>query len=178
MRYMEVRMIGHRAMLSATFAVIFTLFGPAARSAEGEDQAALVKAVSAAKVSLQQGLAASGASGQPISGKFEIENGKLQLSVYTAKDGKFFEVLVDYTTGATAKVEPITEGDDLAAAKTQSAAMAKARTQLKEAVDKATGQASATRAVSVVPELKDGHAVASIALLKGNQLETITEKLD
>jgi hypothetical protein len=165
-------------MLAAIFAVVFICFGPAAWSAEGEDAAALIKAMGTAKVSLQQGLAASSSSGQPISGKFEIENGKLQLSVYTAKDGKFFEVLVDYTTGATAKVEPITEGDDLAAAKTQSAAMAKSRTQLKEAIDKATGQASAVRAVSVVPEVKDGHVVASIALLKGNQLETITERLD
>ena len=171
-------MIDHRAVLSAIFALIFACIGPAARSAEGEDQAALIKAVSGAKVSLQQGLAASTSNGQPISGKFEIENGKLQLSVYTAKDGKFYEVLVDYTTGAPAKVEPITEGDDLAAAKAQSAAMAKSKTQLKEALDKATGQASAARAVSVAPELKDGHVVASIALLKGNQLETITERLD
>ena len=40
-----------------------------------------------AKVSLQQGLAASEQEGQPISGKFEMDRGKFQLSVYTSKDG-------------------------------------------------------------------------------------------
>ena len=63
-----------------------------------------------AKVSLQQGLIASEKEGQPISGKFEVDRGTFQLSVYTAKDGKFSEVLVDYSTGQIAKVEPITKG--------------------------------------------------------------------
>jgi len=63
-----------------------------------------------AKVSLQQGLIASEKEGQPISGKFEVDRGKFQLSVYTVKDGKFSEVLVDYSTGQIAKVEPITKG--------------------------------------------------------------------
>ena len=63
-----------------------------------------------AEVSLQQGLIAGEQEGQPISGKFEIDRGKFQLSVYTAKDGKFSEVLVDYSTGQIAKVEPITKG--------------------------------------------------------------------
>ncbi len=89
------------------------------------------------KINLQQGLAAGEQQGQPISAKFEVDEGKLQLSVYTAKDGKFSEVLVDYMNGKVTKAEPITEGDDLAAANSQIAAMAKAKTTLKEAVDKA-----------------------------------------
>src|SRR5438874_6529117 len=60
-----------------------------------------------AKVNLQQGLAVSEQAGQPISGKFEIDRGKFQLSVYTSKDGKFSEVLVDYSSGNVANVEPI-----------------------------------------------------------------------
>src|SRR6516164_9118216 len=52
-----------------------------------------------AKISLQQGLIASEKEGQPISGKFEVDRGKFQLSIYTAKEGKFSEVLVDYSTG-------------------------------------------------------------------------------
>jgi len=67
--------------------------------------------MSNAKVSLQQGLKAGEREGQPISGKFEVEDGKLQLSVYTAKEGKFFEVIVDHMTGNIAKVESITEGE-------------------------------------------------------------------
>src|SRR5437899_10613870 len=97
----------------------------AAQEEEG-GHGALAKAVMSAPVSLERGLAASASHGQPISAKFELEEGKLQVSVYTAKGGKFFEVVVDHTSGAVVKVEPITEGEDLTAAQSQIAAMAKA----------------------------------------------------
>jgi hypothetical protein len=122
------------------------------------------------KINLQQGLAASEQQGQPISAKFEVDEGKLQLSVYTAKDGKFSEVLVDYTNGKVMMAEPITEGDDLAAAKLQSAAMAKAKTTLKEAVDKAVTQSGNARVISAVPT-KDGRPVVSIAFLDGEKMK-------
>src|SRR5215470_17502846 len=140
-----------------------------------QDDAALIKAMSGAKVTLQQGLTASEREGRPISGKFEIEDGKLQLSIYTEKAGKFFEVIVNHVSGSVVKTEPITEGDDLAEAKAQSAAMAKAKSDLKSATEKA---AAGGRAVEVTPELKDGHAVASVVVAKGGKLETVTERLD
>ena len=135
--------------------------GPLLAADEHEEQQALLKAIGSAKVTLQQGLAAAEANGQPISAKFEVEDGKPQLSVYGSKDGKFFEVVVDYATGKVAKSEPITEGDDLAAAKAQSAAMAKAKTTLKAAVDKVLGQSPGFRAIGVTPSLKDGPPIAS-----------------
>ena len=140
-----------------------------------QDDATLIKAVSRAKVTLQQGLTASQREGRPISGKFEMENGKLQLSIYTEKAGKFFEVIVDHVSGSVAKTEPITEGDDLAEAKTQSAAMSKAKTDLKSATNMA---AIGSRAVAVTPELKDGHPVASVSFAKGDKLQTATQPLD
>lgn len=97
------------------------------------------------------------------------------LSVYTTKSGKYFEVIVDYTTGKIVKVEPISQGEDLVHAKSQTAAMAKAKTQLQAAVDKAVKQAPGSRAVSVTP---DAHSSASIQLLKGGRLQTVTQKLD
>jgi len=146
--------------------------------AEAADDAALIKALGSAKVSLQQGLTASEREGQPISAKFELEDGKLQLSVYTAKDAKYSEVIVDYTTGKVVKSEPITEGEDLAHAKSESAAMAKAKIKLKDAVDKVTQAEVDSRAVSVTPEVKGGHSAASIVILKGTQLQTATQPLD
>jgi hypothetical protein len=143
-----------------------------------EKQLALIKAIGSAKVTLQQGLAAAEAQGQPISGKFEVEDGKLQLSVYTFKDGKFSEVLVDYATGKVAKSESITEGDDLADAKSQSAAMTKAKTTLKAAVDKVLGQSPGFRAISVTPALKEGRAVAAVVLLKGKEFKTRQASLE
>jgi hypothetical protein len=153
-------------------------FGLIDKDDDDEAQEALINALGRANVSLQQGLTASEQEGQPISGKFEIEEGKFQLSVYTARDGKFSEVLVDYTTGKVAKAEPLTKADDLAAANAQSAAMAKAKTSLKEAVEKAVSMASGFRAVSVQPGLKDGHALASVVLMKGEQSKTVLMPLD
>ncbi len=145
---------------------------------DDKGQEALIKLLGTSKINLQQGLAAaSEQQGLPISAKFEVDEGKLQLSVYTAKDGKFSEVLVDYTDGKVTKTEPITEGDDLAAAKSQSTAMAKAKTTLKEAVDKAAGSGNA-RVVSAVPSLKDGRPLVSIALLDGEKIKTVQQPLD
>jgi hypothetical protein len=109
----------------------------------------------------------------------EVDEGKLQLSVYTMKEGKFSEVLVDYTNGKVVKAEPITEGDDLAAANLQSAAMTDAKITLKEAVDKTVAQSAKNiRAVRAVPSLKDGHPVASIDVLNYNQIKAIQQPLD
>jgi hypothetical protein len=147
-------------------------------SDDDEGQEALIKKLGDAKISLQQGLAASEQAGQPISGKFEVDEGQLQLSVYSAKDGKYFEAVVNFVTGKLLKIEPITEGDDLAVAKSQSAAMAKAKTSLKEAVDKAMAQSANARAVSAVPSVKDGRPVVSVVLLDGERFKTVQQPLD
>jgi len=97
---------------------------------DDEGQEALIKLMGASKINLQQGLAASEQQGRPISAKFEVDEGKLQLSVYTVKESKFSEVLVDYTNGKVTKAEPITEGDDLAAANAQSAAIDRCKDHL------------------------------------------------
>jgi hypothetical protein len=142
------------------------------------EQAAVAKALKDAKVSLQQGLTASQREGTPISGKFELEHEKLQLSVYTMKGGKFSEVVVDHMTGKVAKVEAITGGEDLTAAQAQREAMAKAKKGLRAAVDTAVEANAGSRAVSVVPALKDGHPVATITLAKGDAVTTVSEKLE
>ena len=53
--------------------------------AEESNTAALATAMKNAKATLQRGLRASKAQGTPISAKFEIEDGKLQLKIYTTK---------------------------------------------------------------------------------------------
>lgn len=154
---------------------------PALAIGPDQEQAELANALGSVKVSLQQGFVASEREGQPISGKFEIEDGKLQLSVYTVKEGKFFEVIVDYVTGAAAKVEPITEGEDLTHAKSQKAAMDRAKVKLADAATKAKGQAKEEAdalVVSVVPELKNDRPEAAIVLLAGKKFSTASEPLD
>jgi hypothetical protein len=147
-----------------------------------QEQAELANALSDAKVGLQQGFTASEREGQPISGKFEMNEGKLQLSVYTAKEGKFFEVIVDHMNGTIAKVEPITEGEDLTNAKSQKAAMDRAKVKLTDAATKAKGQAKGEAAdvlvVSAMPELKGDRPEAAIVLLQGKRFSTASQPLD
>jgi hypothetical protein len=149
-------------------------------SADDEDasQEALINLLDTAKINLQQGLAAGEQQGRPISAKFEVDDGKLQLSVYSAKEGKFFEVLINHVTGKVLRAEPIIEGDDLTAATEQSAAMTNAKISLQAAVDKTITESANTRAVSVVPSMKDGHPIASIDVLTYNQVKAIQQPLD
>ena len=140
-----------------------------------EQQAELANAMSSAKVSLRRGFTASEREGQPISGKFEVEDGKLQLSVYTAKNGNFSEVIVDHLTGSIGKVESITEGEDLTHAKAQKAAMDRAKVKLADAADKAKGTVRDAVVVSAIPELKDDRPVASVVLLAGKRFSTVSE---
>jgi uncharacterized membrane protein YkoI len=173
-------------MLMTAGAIVLGLAGlggfasNSAFSADNEDasQEALIKLLDSAKVSLQQGLAASEQQGKPISAKFEVDDGKLQLSVYTAKEGKFFEVLIDHVTGKVLRAEPISEDDDLSAATEQNAAMANVKTSLQAAVDKTIAESANIRAVSVMPIMKDGHPIASIDVLTYNQVRAIQQPLD
>jgi hypothetical protein len=163
--------------LPSVLAVALWAF-PASAAMSDKEKADLAPVVSNSKVTLEQGLAASKKSGKPISGKFEIEDGKPQLSIYTVKDGsKFFEVIVDHASGEIAKAEPITGGDDLTAAKNQSAGLFRATRELREAVKEAKRDNPGYLAVSVWPEMKDGHSIATVTLVKDNDWKTVVNDL-
>ena len=164
--------------LAFLVAWMFTVPMAWAQKSDDAEHAELAKALRDAKISLQRGLTASTKEGKPISAKYEVEHGKLQLSVYTMKGEKFSEVIVDHKTGKVAKAEPITSGDDLTAAKAQSEAMAKAKRSLDAAASEAVRENKGYRVVSVMPALKDGHPVADVTLVKGTEWKTVAEKLD
>ena len=163
-------------MATLTVAGILALAGLSSRAAD--DAAALAKALGGASVSLDQGLKASARDGTPISGKYEIHEGALQLSVYTAKGDGFTEAVLDPATGAIVKAEKIADADDLKEAKAQSAAMTKATKSLLTATDAAVKANAGFRAISVEPELKDGHPVAEVTLLQGSTFKKVSSKLD
>ena len=165
-------------LVSPVAAIIFSTAVGAAALAEESNPAALAAAMQSATATLQAGLRASEAQGTPISAKFEIEDGKLQLSVYTMKGDDFMEVVADPKTGAIAKAEKITDADDLNEATEQKAAMARAKVPLLTATDKTVSANAGSRAVSIVPELRNGQATAEVTLLTGNAFKKVTEKLD
>ncbi|HEX8782781.1 MAG TPA: PepSY domain-containing protein [Steroidobacteraceae bacterium] len=169
-------------MLNKALAAVLTVgvigtVSPLGLSATEASGAAVVKYMTTAKVSLQEGLKVAESEGQPISGKFEVNGGHLQLSVYTAKDGKFSEVLVDQSTGKVAKSEAITGNNDLAYAQKQMEAYSKSKTSLKNAVSQAELANPGYRAVSVTPRLSNGRPVAVVSLVQGTQVRSIAEPL-
>jgi hypothetical protein len=146
--------------------------------AEGGDEAALAAAMKNASATLQGGLKASEVQGTPISAKFEIEDGKLQLSIYMMRGNDLTEVVADPNTGAIAKAEKIADAGDLKEAAEQKAAMAKAKVPLLTATETAVNANEGSLAVSIVPELKNGQATAEVTLLQGTAFKKVSEKLD
>jgi hypothetical protein len=152
----------------------------AVRAEEEKEKAPDWKSLQSAKVTLEKGLAAAARNGKPISGKFEMDEGKLQLSIYIEKDGKFSEVIVDHATGAVKNAEKIDEdeAEDLAAATAQGQAMAKAKKSLASVVESAVAANNGYRALSAVPEVKGGRPVATIVLVNASGKKTVSEGLD
>lgn len=167
-----------RHTLTLAIVAAATLLFAGLPSRAEDDAAALAKALPEATVSLEQGLKASEREGKPISAKYEIENGALQLSVYTVNREQYSEVIVDHKSGAIKKSEAITGGDDMKAASVQGAAMSEAKTPLENAVGNAVRANTGYRAVAVEAVLKDGHPVAAITLMKGQDVKKVTETLD
>ena len=143
-----------------------------------KENAQLATAITSAKISLEMGIMTSEREGKPISAKFEMEDGKLQLSVYSMKGTQFSEVIVDHQTGRILKTEAITSGEDLTSAKQQAQAMAKAKSSLRAAAEAAVKANNGFRAVSVMPMLKGGQPMADITLAKGREFKTVSEKLN
>jgi hypothetical protein len=168
-----------RAIFAATVVSLATAALIPARAADTEKgRAELATALKDAKATLEEGLKISEREGKPISAKFEVEDGKLQLSVYTLKGNDFSEVVADPRTGAITKAEKITDKEDLEAAAKQKAAMEKATATLLAATEKAVKANAGFRAVSILPAMEGGHPTASVTLLQNVTYKTVVEKLD
>jgi hypothetical protein len=154
-----------------------------AQPSSGADRAALAQALVAAWLPLESGLVLSSTQGTPISAKYELEDGVLQLSVYTLKPDtssgdSFVEVIVDFSAGMIARVEPLTDGADLSAAQSQKAAMATAKRSLGAVTADAVKANPGYRAVSAMPGLDSGHPVVEVILVRGGGWKTVSASMD
>jgi hypothetical protein len=165
-------------IVSIAAAAALLLAGSPAWAEEEMNPAAMAKALQQASLPLEKALKVSEREGKPVSAKYEIENGALQLSIYTMKGSRFSELIVDHTTGAAAKDAWITDADDLKAAQAQAVAMAKAKMTLDVPADNAVKANAGYRAVSVTPTLQGDRPVAVVILIKGEDVKKVTEKLD
>jgi hypothetical protein len=148
-------------------AICFCGAGTAPAWAIGGEPKALAAAMNAATATLQDGLEASEREGTPLSAKFEIDDGRLQISVYTTKGNDFMEVVVDQKTGAVAKAEKITDAEDLRAATSQKPAMAQAKMTLLRAAEMTAKANAGFRVVSIFPQRKNGAARAEVTQFVG-----------
>src|SRR6516165_11248846 len=133
----EVTVMRRNSIFSIAAAGVLLLGGLAARAGDDTSPAAMAKALQQASLPLEKATKVSEREGKPISAKYEIEHGALQLSIYTMKGDRFSEVIINHTSGAVAKDEWITDADDMKAAQAQAAAMAKAKVSLDVATDHA-----------------------------------------
>jgi len=159
-------------------AVALSGVGPVPASAQDEEIAAMAAALKDINLTLQEALKASEKEGQPISAQFEMDDGKLQISIYASKGEDFVEVIADPKTGAIVRSEKITDDDELSDAADQKAAMAKATISLIAAANAAVNDNAGFRAVAILPDLRDDHAIAEVTLLQGTTAKKVTEKLD
>ena len=149
-----------------------------AETGSGDGRETLTKALQGAWLPLESGLAVSAGEGMPLSAKYEIDDGTFQLSVYTSTADSFMEVIVDYSSGVVVRVETISDGGDLAAARNQKAAMDQAKRSLAEATAVAVKANTGYRAVSAMPNLDNGRPVAEVTLLRGDDWKVVNERLD
>jgi hypothetical protein len=166
----------HSIMIVALALVVSARLAPAQTPGDKERKE-LAAALKDVKVSLTQGLTAAAKEGRPISAKFEVEESKLQLSVYVEKGKGYSEVVVDHKTGKVAKSEPISGGEDLTAARGQAETMSRAKVTLNDVTSRALKANPGYTAVSVTPVVNDGSPTADVVLMKGDERKVVTESL-
>jgi len=85
----------------------------------------------------------------------------------------FSEIIVDYSAGMITHVDVITDRGDLAAARGQKEAMARATRTLEATTAEAVRANSGYRAGRAMPGLKEGRPVVEIVLVNGPQFRSI-----
>jgi hypothetical protein len=178
LHFSEVSVMRLNILFSIAAACALVLGGLPIQAEDEMNPAAMAKALVQASLPLEKATKLNEREGKPISAKYEIEHGALQLSIYTMKGDRFSELIVDYKTGAVATDQWISDVDDMKAARAQAEVMAKAKTSLDVATESAVKANAGYRAVSVIPKLEDNRPVASVTLMKGEDVKKVTQKLD
>jgi hypothetical protein len=149
----------------------------AAQPYTSSDRAAIGAALGHARVTLTDGLTAAESYGTPVSARFEMDRGILQLSVYVlGADGKFSEVVVNTVTGKVTGVQPIA-GLKLAAARAASRSLPGATVSLSDAVSRAERFQIGYRAVRIIPGSQNGKPIAEVTLARDKDFKAVLQQL-
>jgi hypothetical protein len=164
-------------ILRSAFLVVVLGYSSAATAEDIADSAALAAALDHVKGTLENGLKASERIGKPISAKFALEDGTLQLSLWIAREDGFAEFTLFPSIRSVTKNFDFRDADKLKVATAQKLAMDKATVSLLSATENAVKANHGLRAVSAYPVLKEGDPLAVVILLDANAFKIVTEKL-
>ena len=148
--------------------------------AEEGDQAALIKALSGAKLTLLDGIAQVAKGTEvPIEAKYEMAGGKLMLSIYTsakgfdtaAEDNSFNEYIGDVTTTTWApKKEVFADLKHIARSAQYHALLSMTKVGIPAIIQKASAQG---KVLSVKEKVRGGKPVFEVMMVQGDTLKPI-----
>jgi hypothetical protein len=169
---MNVKMAGSILLIGS-----FALFGWIQARGETDHPSLPADALKGISVTLEEGLRASEIGGTPISARFEVEDGQLQLSVYVVAGTGYAEAIIATDTGILMSAQKMTDTDDLEAVRAQNQAVRGATIPLRIATEKAVMNRRGIRGVSVVPEIRVGRPGAKVTLLNKGTFTTVWQPL-
>jgi hypothetical protein len=170
-------------MLSRTLAFVIGLglavVGSGIAWSEGPDQAALIKAIGGAKITLAQGIAQVAKGTEvPTEAKYEMDDGKLMLSVYTsakgfdsaAEDNSFNEYGGEATAATwTPKKEVFADLKHIARSAQYHTLLSMTKMTIPAIVQKAAGQGTV---ISVKEKVRNGKPVFEVLTVQGTSVKT------
>jgi hypothetical protein len=156
--------------------VVVVGYSSAATAEDIADSAALAAALEHVKGTLENGLNVSERIGKPISAKFALEDGTLQLSLWIAREDGFAKIILYPAIRSVAENFDFRDPDKLKVATAQKLAIEKATVSLLSPTENAVKANHGLRAVSAYPVLKEGDPVAVVILLDANAFKIVTEK--
>jgi hypothetical protein len=175
---MEVTMLRRSLMLAVTVGLVMLGSSFAARS-EDPDQATLFRALGNAKLSLQQGIAQVAKGTEvPIEAKYEMEGGKLMLSVYTSakglsvqpEDNSFVEYKGDVTgTTWAPEKEVFADFKHIARSAQYDTLLSMTKMTIPEIIQKASVQGTV---YSVKEKVRNGKPVFEVMTVQGTTAKT------
>jgi hypothetical protein len=173
----EVDMMGRT--LAFVIGLGLAVMGSGIAWSEGPDQAALIKAIGGAKITLAQGIAQVAKGTEvPTEAKYEMEDGKLMLSVYTsakgfdtaAEDNSFNEYGGEATTATwNPKKEVFADVQHIARSAGYHTLLSMTKMTIPAIIQKASGQGTV---ISVKEKVRNGKPVFEVLTVQGNTIKS------
>jgi len=177
-----------RSVLSLTVVLLMTMFGvmPVASADDSKDTKALLEALGKSKHTLIDGVRQTAKGGAvPISAKFELEDGKLSLSVYTAEKGLSVPAeknVLQELSGSpegdkwTPNVEVFRDVPHVARSSEQLTLMALGKASLTNIIARVEKTQSGT-VFSVTPVIRNHKAVAEVLVADDGKVKKVLQPL-